>query len=94
VSPRGNIYTQRILPGCMTLDLFIVEPDSWGWQLCLRTGSSGFNQYVLLKAVRQQRYTSDGGFLQRPGQVIPTPEEVDVFRLLKLPWCEPWAREV
>ena len=32
--------------------------------------------------------------LQRDGQDIPTPEEVDVFRLFKLPWVEPWAREV
>jgi DNA polymerase/3'-5' exonuclease PolX len=91
--PTGR-YTQRVLPGSMKLDVFIVEADSWGWQLCLRTGSAGFNQDVLITAMHQQGYESDGGCLQRGGQPIATPEEVDVFRILKLPWVEPWAREV
>jgi DNA polymerase/3'-5' exonuclease PolX len=91
--PTGK-YTQRVLPGGIALDLFLVELDSWGWQLALRTGSTGFNREVLLKVMHQQGYESDGGALQRHGQVIETPEEVDVFRLLKLPWVEPWAREV
>lgn len=91
--PTGK-YTQRVLPGGMKLDLFIANPDNWGWILCLRTGSSDFNQKVLLHAMHQQGYASDGGTLLRYGQVIPTPEEVDVFRLLQLPWMEPWAREV
>jgi DNA polymerase/3'-5' exonuclease PolX len=90
--PTGK-YTQRILPGGIKLDLFLVEPDSWGWQLCLRTGSTAFNRDVLLKSMHQQGYESDGGALQREGQVMPTPEEVDVFRLLLLLWIDPWARE-
>jgi DNA polymerase/3'-5' exonuclease PolX len=91
--PTGR-YTQRRLPGGIALDLFIANPDNWGWILCLRTGSSDFNQKMLLHAMHQQEYTSDQGTLQREGQAIPTPEETDVFRLLKLPWAEPWAREV
>jgi len=91
--PTGK-YTQRVLPGGMALDLFIANPDNWGWILALRTGSSDFNQKVLLHAMHQQGYSSDGGTLLRYGKVIPTSEEVDVFRLLKLPWVEPWAREV
>jgi DNA polymerase/3'-5' exonuclease PolX len=91
--PTGR-YTQRRLPGGIALDLFIANPDNWGWIPCLRTGNSDFNQKVLPHAMHQQGYTSDGGTLQREGQAIPTPEETDVFRLLKLPWAEPWAREV
>jgi DNA polymerase/3'-5' exonuclease PolX len=95
----GGRYTQRILPashipGGIILDLFIATPDNWGWQLCLRTGSAGFNQHVLLRAVRQQGYVAENGYLQRRGEVIATPEESDIFRVLRLPWCEPWAREV
>jgi DNA polymerase/3'-5' exonuclease PolX len=92
-APTGK-YTQRVLPGGMILDLFLANPDNWGWILCLRTGSSDFNQQVFLHAMHQQHYTSDGGTLRWRGQVLPTPEEVDVFRMLKLPWIEPWAREV
>jgi DNA polymerase/3'-5' exonuclease PolX len=62
--------------------------------VCLRTGSKAFNQDVLIKAMHQQGYESDEGSLRRNGQMIATPEEVDVFRLFKLPWVEPWAREV
>jgi DNA polymerase/3'-5' exonuclease PolX len=91
--PTGK-YTQRMLPGGMKLDVFIVNADNWGWILALRTGSSGFNQEVLLHAMHQQGYTSEDGSLHGHGQVILTPEEVDVFRILKLPWVEPWAREV
>ena len=90
--PTGR-YTQRILPGGIKLDLFLVTPESWGWQLCLRTGSTGFNR-DMLRALKRQACESDGGFIRQYGQVIPTPEEVDVFRLAKLPWVEPWAREV
>jgi DNA polymerase/3'-5' exonuclease PolX len=91
--PTGK-YTQRVLPGGMKLDIFMVEADTWGWQLCLRTGSTGFNRDVVLKAMHQQGYASDKGSLWRHGQMIATLEETDVFRLLKLPWVEPWAREV
>jgi DNA polymerase/3'-5' exonuclease PolX len=78
----------------MKLDLIIVEAESWGWQLCLRTGSPGFNREVLLKAMHQEGYASDEGCLYRDGQAIATREEGDVFRLVQLPWYEPWAREV
>jgi DNA polymerase/3'-5' exonuclease PolX len=86
--PTGK-YTQRMLPGGMKLDVFIVNADTWGWQVCLRTGSKAFNQDVLIKAMHQQGYESDEGSLRRNGQMIATPEEVDVFRIFKLPWVEP-----
>jgi DNA polymerase/3'-5' exonuclease PolX len=91
--PTGR-YTQRRLPGGIALDLFIANPDNWGWQLALRTGSSAFNQHVLLRALTQQGYTTSDGHIQREGQVVPIPEETDLWRIIKLPWVEPWAREV
>jgi DNA polymerase/3'-5' exonuclease PolX len=86
--------TQRVLPDGMTLDLFMADADNWGWQLCLRTGSAGLNQHVFLRAMKHQGYVAEDGYLKRGGQVISTLEEVDVFRLLRLPWVDPWAREV
>jgi DNA polymerase/3'-5' exonuclease PolX len=91
--PTGK-YTQRVLPGGMKLDSFIATADNWGWQLCLRTGSALFNQRVLRRAARRQGYVAEDGYLQRRGEVIATAEETDAFRVLRLPWVEPWAREV
>jgi DNA polymerase/3'-5' exonuclease PolX len=47
---RGELpckYTQRILPGGIALDLFLVEEDNWGYQLALRTGSDKFSHNIL-----------------------------------------------
>jgi DNA polymerase/3'-5' exonuclease PolX len=91
--PTGK-YTQRVLPGSMVLDLFITMPDNWGWILALRTGSAGFNEHVLLRTLKQRGYSAEHGHIQRAGQIVPIPEETDLFARLKLPWVEPWAREV
>ena len=91
--PTGKL-TRRMLPGGMKLDLFIATPENWGWSLCLYTGSKEFNQHVLLRAMHQRGYTSDGRTLRYLGKVLPTPEETDVFRVLGVPWVEPWAREI
>jgi DNA polymerase/3'-5' exonuclease PolX len=91
--PTGK-YTQRVLPGGMKLDLFIATPDNWGWQLCLRTGSAGFNEYKMLPALKARGYASKDGYIQHNGEVIPVREETDLWVLSGLHWMEPWAREV
>jgi DNA polymerase/3'-5' exonuclease PolX len=91
--PTGK-HTKRLLPGDIKLDLFIATPENWGWILCVRTGSTGFNQHVMLPALKARGYRADEGSIWRDGQVVPTPEETDLWRLSGLPWIEPWAREV
>lgn len=91
--PTGK-YTQRVLPGGMKLDLFIANGENWGWILALRTGSATFNEHVLLRTLKQQGYTAEQGHITRGGRVIPVWEETDLWRILKLPWVEPSAREV
>jgi DNA polymerase/3'-5' exonuclease PolX len=91
--PTGK-YTQRVLPGGMKLDLFMVPPDTWGWILCLRTGSRDFNRRVMLPALKARGYVLEEGQLWCDGERIPTPEETDVWRCSGIPWVEPWAREV
>jgi DNA polymerase/3'-5' exonuclease PolX len=78
----------------MKLDLFIATPNNWGWILALHTGSAKFNEHVLLRTLKQHGYAADEGHIKRDGQVIPMREETDLWRILKLPWVEPWAREV
>jgi DNA polymerase/3'-5' exonuclease PolX len=91
--PTGK-YTQRVLPGGMTLDLFITDHDNWGYQLVLRTGSADFNRKKMLPALKAHGYAMDEGYIWRAGQIVPTREETDLWALSGLPWFEPWAREV
>jgi DNA polymerase/3'-5' exonuclease PolX len=92
--PTGK-YTQRVLPSGMKLDLFMAAPDNWGLILAIRTGSAGFSEHVLARRWKQMGYTSVGGQLHhRDGHVVTLREETDVFRVLGLPWVDPWAREV
>jgi DNA polymerase/3'-5' exonuclease PolX len=92
--PTGK-HTQRVLPGGLRLDLFMVEADTSGLQLAIRTGSAAFSEQVLARRWTQLGYTSKEARLRhRDGHVVILPEEADVFRLLGIPWVEPWAREV
>jgi DNA polymerase/3'-5' exonuclease PolX len=91
--PTGK-YTQRVLPGGLVLDLFTADADNWGLQLAIRTGSAGFSEHVLARRWVQLGYHSEHARLTRNGVVTPIREETGLFALLKLPWVEPWAREV
>jgi DNA polymerase/3'-5' exonuclease PolX len=91
--PTGK-YTQRVLPGGMKLDLFIADPENWGYQLVLRTGSADFNRKKMLPALKAHGYAMDEGYIWHHGQIMPTREETDLWALSGLPWLEPWAREV
>jgi DNA polymerase/3'-5' exonuclease PolX len=81
------------------LDLFIVRPETWGYQFTVRTGPAEFSHKLVTKQ-------DLGGWL--PGNVrvedallwdvqtdtvIPTPEEADFLRETGLPWIEPRDRQ-
>ena len=91
--PTGK-HTQRVLPGGLKLDLFTADAENWGLQLAIRTGSAGFSEHVLGRRWVQLGYHSKHARLTRNGVVTPIREEVDLWAVLKLPWMEPWAREV
>ena len=80
------------------LDLFIVRADTWGIQYTLRTGPSDFSH----KCVTPRKF---GGYLppdceyiegatriERAGETVPLPEEIDFLNLLELGWIEPGKR--
>jgi DNA polymerase/3'-5' exonuclease PolX len=92
-SPSGK-HARRILPSGLQLDLFMVEPDSWGLQLVIRTGSEGFSKALVGPYCRQAGYASRHGRLirLRDGQVILVREEAELFALLGIPYMEPEAR--
>ncbi|NJO82400.1 MAG: hypothetical protein HC828_05980 [Blastochloris sp.] len=80
-----------------TVDLFIqVDPATWGMNATIRTGSQTFSEWL----VTARQY---GGGLPAPlisqdarlwdgTTALDTPEELDVFRVLGLPWVAPQDR--
>ena len=96
----GQRYVQIALHQGINLDLFIVlPPASWGVIYTLRTGPADFSQ----KCVTQRK---KGGLLPSflrvkdgtvqdatTGEIIPTPEEEDFFKVLKLNWISPDKRQ-
>jgi DNA polymerase (family 10) len=95
---RGELpckYTQRLLPEGIPLDLFMVEPNSYGLQLAIRTGSSRWGIEVLATAWVKAGFHSKNGLLRyASGAVVPTPTERALFERIGLPWTPPEDREV
>lgn len=96
----GEKYKQFRVPSYhCNLDLFIVQPETWGVIFTLRTGPKEFSHRLVTP--RRQ-----GGFCPAhlrfdvgriwtrtsPAQALDTPEEADVFRVLGLSWVEPRER--
>ena len=95
---RGELpcrYTQRILPCGMRLDLFMPDPNGFGLQVAIRTGSAGWCKHVLAPAwVRAGFHSKDGVLRTSWGAVVPTRNERVLFDRIGLPWTEPQDREV
>jgi DNA polymerase/3'-5' exonuclease PolX len=88
-------YTQRILPCGMKLDLFMPDPQGFGLQLAIRTGSADWCKKVLAPAWVRAGFHSEGGVLRTSwGRRCPTPDERVLFDLIGLPWTDPTDREV
>lgn len=83
-------YYQLALPAHddLQLDLFLAQPDNWGWILLMRTGSATFSAGVLGEWKRRrglgkdQPGSIDGRLVDRAGQGILTPDEETVFALV------------
>lgn len=102
VSDHGGTLTlngqrqKRIhLPGeCINIELWIVTPPAqWGVIFLLRTGPSEYAKWIVTSetaggALPQYLNMRDGGIYMRD-QLKETPEEKDVYRLIRLPYAEP-----
>ena len=101
--PRdGERYKAFVhVPSGLGLDLFIVRPPAtWGVIFTIRTGPAAYSQRLVTEARRRGFHHADGA-LHRGSmgctrfsacEVIPTPEEVDLFEALGMPYLEPGAR--
>ena len=76
------------------LDVYLVHPPSqWGVQMLIRTGPRDFSQRAVTRLRSFGTPSEDGRILDlKTGTTIDTPEEEDVFRLLKAPWIPPERR--
>lgn len=72
------------------VDLFLAVPENWGLIFWLRTGSAAFGKWcVKLQGwggAMPYNMKCDDGFLWRDGEQVNTPEEVDFFKELGLPF--------
>jgi DNA polymerase/3'-5' exonuclease PolX len=88
-------YTQRILPEGIKLDLFFAEPRNWGLILAIRTGSADYSHKVLATGWVSAGYKSVNGVLTTlTDQKIVVAEEIDLFKLIGVPYTEPKYREI
>jgi len=94
---RGDLpkckYTQRLLPyNKIKVDIFFANPDNYGLILAIRTGSADFSAR-LVSRLRQNGTPAEGGYLRNyKGEIVPTPNEREVFQLAGIGWIEPEKR--
>lgn len=90
---RDGKYWRAMLCEGIKLDLFLTTAEQWGLIYLIRTGSAEFSQGVMTYVKHQTDYRiKDGTLLDGEGEALPTPEEEDVFRLLRLDYVEPGGR--
>lgn len=98
IKMNGPFY-KRLTYCSQMVDLYIAKPDNWGWIFLIRTGSAKFNVKLLTyyknlyKFPEGQAASTSGYLLDVDGKPIATPEEKDVFNLLKVEFIEPTKRE-
>ena len=87
-------YSQRLLPEGIKLDLFMPDPNGYGLQLAIRTGSAQWSHHVLAATWVKAGFRSEGGLLRDyAGRVVVTKSERALFDLIGLPWVAPEDRE-
>ena len=93
---HGDKY-QRLEWDRVALDLFIVQLETWGMAMVIRTGPAEFSHRLVstqaFGGAMPIGYFSEGHRLRGVGnQMIDTPEEGNVFEALGLPWLDPPER--
>ena len=95
---NGPRFKQILTPQGVMLDVFIVRPPAqFGLALLIRTGPADFSQWVVTPrrkggGLPSHLRVKDGAIWQG-SEVIPTPTEADVFRVLGLDFIPPAERK-
>ncbi len=95
---NGEKYKQILFPGGAKLDLFIVTPETWGYQFAIRTGPADYSHWL----VTPRRYggalpgylTVKDARLWNGSKPLDTSEEEYFFDNLDIdPIPAPWERK-
>ncbi len=95
IDPNGRYWRLYVREVGLKVDLFLAEPDNWGWIYTIRTGSAGFSRGLLTRwkeSTGGAVGSKDGRLVDARGNAVATPEERDVFDLVGLKWMEPARR--
>lgn len=97
---RGPRYSKLLhVASGLQLDLFCARPQTWGLIFVIRTGPPSYSQYLVTIARKRGLHVASGE-LHKGGlgctaiecQVVPTPEEHDVFAAIGIPGDPPERR--
>lgn len=90
----GKYCVYKIAEG-VKLDLFIANPENWGYILAIRTGSSEFSKAMAVRW-KQKGLQGRKGMLYwiASDTAMPVREEKDLFQLLDLEYVKPEFREL
>lgn len=99
----GSYWRLWLERNAVKVDVFLVEPSTWGLGYLVRTGSGigpdGVPAHGFGPAILQRWKSISGGGRSEglrltwpDGRREPTPEEADVFRVCRLAWVEPRDR--
>lgn len=97
---RGDRYSKLLHPGSgLQVDLFSATADTFGIIYLIRTGPADYSRRMVTD-MRRRGFHVGGGALHRGGlgcgaytcEVVPTPEEGDVYRALGLTFISPDLR--
>lgn len=86
-------YVQFVTAEGAKVDLFLCQPDTWGYIYAIRTGSSEFMRAVAARWV-SLGYNGVAGQLTRFGKAVPVCEEADLFDMLHMIPVPPHQREL
>lgn len=84
-------YTKRQFHPDITIDLWITTNMNFGYILAIRTGSEEFIRSLAVQW-RQIGYRGEDGSLMRSGVNVPIQSELDLFKVLQMPYIEPEKR--
>jgi len=85
--PRQRKLRMNDIP----IEIYIAEPENFGYIFALRTGPSGANQWIMNNQHKLGIQCINGAVHKR-GAAVSVPTEHDFFRALGLPYVEPHRR--
>lgn len=93
VKEQGRYWRGLLVKANIKLDLFLTTKETWGATYIIRTGSSDFSYRLVSQIAKQTGHNfAEGKLFDRKWQMVPTPEEEDVFRALELAYVKPEDR--